>query len=224
MSGKIKRAIIFVILLVILNALHSERFQKLGRNFYPLILSNRTISTPFRININFLKNFDIKKWSGVFYDVTAGGTPIWSRHPEKWEFVGVQLKQTSTGEYNHELQVELFAIGKQRGRSGAQYMLLDRQETAFTPSSVDQRFYGFRSERKVKLTHFSRMGADIVCGEEYSGYLVTVTDARGEIIAVESSANWLEENLENLKKLSIGNYMDKTCTRTFPARPTDNRY
>jgi len=61
-------------------------------------------------------------------------------------------------------------------------------------------------------------------GEKYSGFRVTVTDARGEMIAVKSSANWLFENLENLKKLSVGNYFDKTCTRTFPVRPKNGKY
>jgi len=61
-------------------------------------------------------------------------------------------------------------------------------------------------------------------GEEYSGFLIIVTDARGEMISVKSSNNWLVENLENLKKLSVGNFMDKTCTRTFPSRPKSTIY
>ena len=55
-------------------------------------------------------------------------------------------------------------------------------------------------------------------GEEYCGFLVTVTDERGEIIAVKSSNNWLYKNLDNLKALTVGHFMDKDCTRAFPAR------
>ena len=177
------------------------------------------LASPLKLDINFLKNFDQKTWSGGFYDYRV----VWRRWPEKWGFVGVQLKQTSPGEYNHELQVELFAIGKQLFRSRAQYILLDHQKTAFIPSKED-RFYEFRSERVIKLTRWSRSTVPVNYGEEYAGYLVTVTDARGEIIAVKSSANWLEENLEDLKKLSVGNYFDKTCTRTFPVRPKNGKY
>ncbi|MEN8255595.1 MAG: hypothetical protein ABFR33_09015 [Verrucomicrobiota bacterium] len=79
------------------------------------------------------------------------------------------------------------------------------------------------TDRSQLLDEF---GVDVffIEGPKYTGYLVTVTDARGEIIAVESSANWLCENLENLKRLSVGNYMDKTCRRTTPARTKAYRY
>jgi len=181
------------------------------------------LARPPVFNINFLKNFDQKRFSGGFYDVFIYGRSMWARPPESRGFFGVQLKQTSAGEYNHELQVELFAIGKQRSRIGARYILLDHQKIAFTPSKEDQRFYEFRSKRKVVLTDYVNEYS-IPFGEKYSGFLVTVTDARGEIISVKSSTNWLVENLENLKKLSVGSYMDKTCIRTFPSRPKSTIY
>ena len=56
-------------------------------------------------------------------------------------------------------------------------------------------------------------------GEKYASYLVTLTDERGRIIAKESPNNWLVENMDQLKKLSVGNYFDKRCRRTFPDRP-----
>ncbi|MEN7974086.1 MAG: SHD1 domain-containing protein, partial [Verrucomicrobiota bacterium] len=181
------------------------------------------LARPPVFNINFLKNFDQKRFSGGFYDVSIYGRPHWARPPESRGFFGVQFKQTSAGEYNHELQVEIFAIGKQRSRPGARYILLDHQKTAFTPSKEDQRFYEFRSKREVVLTNYVNV-YDTAFGEKYAGYLVTVTDERGEVIAVESSNKWLYENLENLKKLSVGNYMDKTCIRAFPARPKAAQY
>ena len=148
---------------------------------------------------------------------------MWARPPESRGFYGVRLKQTSAGKYNHELQVELFAIGKQRSRPRAKYILLDHQQTTFNPAEEDQRIYEFRSKREVVLTNYvDEYGTPF--GEEYAGYLVTVTDARGEVIAVESSNKWLYGNLENLKRLSVGNYMDKTCTRAFPTSPEPTRY
>ena len=56
-------------------------------------------------------------------------------------------------------------------------------------------------------------------GEKYIAYLVTVTDERGEMIKANSPKKWLVENMGNLKKLKVGNYMDKTCIRTYPERP-----
>ena len=175
------------------------------------------LAQPPALKINFLKTSRKKSFHGGFYDVAW-----WDRPPEDWVHYGVQLKQTSTGEYNHELQVELFAIGKQR--SGDRYILLDRQQTTFNPANGEQRFYEFRSQRTVALTHYRVFGIESDCGVKYAGYLVTVKDARGETVAEKSSSKWLLENLESLKKLSVGNYMDKTCTRTFPTQPKASLY
>ncbi|MCK5850469.1 MAG: hypothetical protein KAH23_06095, partial [Kiritimatiellae bacterium] len=107
---------------------------------------------------------------------------------------------------------------------GDRYILLDRQQSSFNPADENQRLYEFRSKRTVALTHYRVFGIETDCGVKYAGYLVTVKDARGETIAEKSSSKWLLENLENLKKLSIGNYMDKTCTRTFPTQPKASLY
>ena len=63
-----------------------------------------------------------------------------------------------------------------------------------------------------------------VRGIRYSGFLITVTDKRGEIIAYRATSNYLYENLENLKKIRPNNYFDRECKRAFPTQPTeDNR-
>jgi len=177
------------------------------------------LARPPDFDINFLRNFNQVSYNGGFYDVDA-----WARPAESKGHYGIQIKQTSPGEYDHELQVELFVVGQQRSRVDAKYILLDHQKTAFIPSAEDQRLYEFRSEREVVLKNYSIKYYSTDHGEKYTGYLVTVTDERGEMITVESSSKWLFENLENLTKLSVGNYMDKTCTRTFPARPKSPHY
>ena len=175
------------------------------------------LAQPPVFNINFLKTSRQMNFHGGFYDIEW-----WDRHPEKEVRYGIQFKQTSAGEYNHDLHVEMFVVGKQQGR--ARYILLDHQKTTFNPASEEQRFYEFRSPEKVVLSRFRIYGIESECGVEYASYLVTVKDARGETIAVKSPSKWLVENLENLKRLSVGNYMDKTCTRTFPSRPKTLMY
>jgi hypothetical protein len=61
-------------------------------------------------------------------------------------------------------------------------------------------------------------------GDKFSENLVIITDERGEIVAHSSSAKWLWDNLENLKKMPVGRYMDKTCTRIIPSGPKATRY
>jgi len=166
------------------------------------------LSKPPVVDINFLNNFKYVEFSGGFYD-------IWSRPSEEWGHCGFQLKQTSAGEYNHELKAEMFVVGKQWRRG--KYILLDRQQTTFNPAEQEQRFYEFRSPKKIVVALREYYGAAF--GEKYYGYLITVTDARGKIVAMKSSHKWLPQTLENLEELSVGNFFDETGVRTYPDRP-----
>jgi hypothetical protein len=142
------------------------------------------------------------------------------RPPETRTHYGVRLKQTSAGRYNHELIVEFFAIGQER--LGQKYILLDRCQSKFVPTKENNQSHEFTGTREVVLENY--VIDDEPRGEDYSGYLVTVTDENGEIIVVETSNNWLHENLEKLRELSPGNYLDKHCNRVFPTRPPSIRY
>ncbi len=126
-----------------------------------------------------------------------------------------KINQYSAGDYNHELQVEFFAVGREI--DGDNYILLDRQSSAFTPGNENDRSHSFS-------------GPPVLCydyvdwyehkrGSKYGGYLITVTDVCGRIIAHEASSKWLFDNLENLRKLPIRVHFDKSCTRVFPPRP-----
>ncbi|MDF7800125.1 hypothetical protein P4C99_11670 [Pontiellaceae bacterium B1224] len=56
------------------------------------------------------------------------------------------------------------------------------------------------------------------------GYLIIVTDKRGEIVTYKASNEFLYENRENLRKLIPNTHFNKECVRVIPARPTeDNR-
>ncbi|RKX38197.1 MAG: hypothetical protein DRP64_16075 [Verrucomicrobia bacterium] len=131
----------------------------------------------------------------------------------------VKLEQKSTGSYNHELYVEFFAIGGEI--HGDQYILLDRQKSHFMPSKENQRSHHF-SGKSVELPNFTL--DDIHRGIKESGYLVTVTDSRGKIIQHSASSKRLLKNLENLKNLPVGAYMDEYCIRVFPTGPKATRY
>ena len=169
------------------------------------------LACPPTIDINFQNSLKTVSFKGGFYDFD-----FWHRYPEKWGNFGVQLKQTSTGEYNHGLDVEIFVVGQQR--EGSKYLLLDRQKFSFNPAKED-RHHEYHSPRKVELQNYPDYYGQWVHGDKYVGYVVTVVDKRGQVIATEGPKKWLIENLDNLKKLKIGNYFDKSCTRTFPSRP-----
>ena len=145
----------------------------------------------------------------------AGITLKMQRPPEVRCHYGIRIKQTSRGDYNRELRVELFVIGLER--YGDKYILLDRQDASFFLTEGNKKEFEFRSEREVTLRNF--YVDEVVRGEKYHGYLAIVRDVRGEIISVGTSHDWLFENLENLSERYVNNFMDKTCVRVFPTRP-----
>jgi len=153
-------------------------------------------------------------------------SPIWV--PTQFNYVfSTRLKQISAGEYNHELKVEFFAIGEEVEADN--YILLDRQESRFTPTRENGRSHEF-SGITVPLRIYGgfTIGAggplsthDIERrGQKYGGYLVVVTDERGMIVDYGASHKWLLGILNNLRRLPPGKHFDKTGIRVEPPRPT----
>ncbi len=122
-----------------------------------------------------------------------------------------KVKQSSVGDYSHNLEVEFFTLGSEIGAN--QYILLDRGKSSFIPSETEDRSFEF-SGRTVDLLDF--YSYDMRRGDRYAGFLITVTDERGEIIAHRSTPKWLYKNLDALKQLPIGSFLDDTCTRVWP--------
>lgn len=160
------------------------------------------LASPPTFKIDFLKK--------ETQDVFSGRYP---RPTETSASYGARLKQISAGSYNHELKVEMFAIGEQRHKLAGKHILLDRYETTFTPARENDRSLECRSNRKVVLDGGIRKPCD------HYGYVIAVTDVRGETVALKASHQWLADHFENLKNLKVGNYMDKTCRRTYPTPP-----
>ncbi|RKX35890.1 MAG: hypothetical protein DRP64_19050, partial [Verrucomicrobia bacterium] len=131
---------------------------------------------------------------------------------------GAKLKQQSAGAYPHEMHAEFFAFGEEV--NGDNYVLLDRQQSTFTPSKENKRCHSFYSVKPIRLTQTSIRPASPLRGTKYGGFLITIADGRGKIIQYRSSHKWVFEKLENLKKLPVGVHFDKRCIRTPPPRPT----
>ena len=130
-----------------------------------------------------------------------------------------KIRQTSTKNYDHELQAEVFVVGAEFG--GDQYMLLDRFKSTFMLTAENHKSIRVKG-KTVDITDY-QVGKDSFGwqhrGRKYSSYLVVITDSRGEIIGHKTPKKWLFENFENLKKLPVDSYFDNTCTRVDPSRP-----
>jgi hypothetical protein len=167
------------------------------------------LSNPPKFNISFTKQ------SSQHLIVTS---PYLNEEPPRtfdWRF-GVKMKQVSAGEYGYPLTVEVFTVGRQY-MDDRKYILFDRQTTTFTPTKENDRSLVFKGEETVELTSYNMYQQQY--GNKYMGYLVTVTDARGEIIQHQTSNDWLFERLPDLKQLEQGWFFDRMCKRAHPTGP-----
>ena len=111
--------------------------------------------------------------------------------------------------------MEYFVIGKQINSSNT-YILLAQNEGTFIPTKKNNKSYTLSGDPML-LFDYILYGSHM--GQKPVGYLVTITDERGKIIQHTTSDKWLFEHIENLKKIPVGRFMDKTCTRVHPERP-----
>ncbi|MDF7800138.1 SHD1 domain-containing protein [Pontiellaceae bacterium B1224] len=123
-----------------------------------------------------------------------------------------KVKQSSSGQYAHPLTVDTYVLGTEIGAN--QYILLDRMSSSFVPAEVENGENFEFSGRTIDLLDYDAY--EMRRGDKYDGFLITVTDERGEIIAHRSTPTWMFKNLENLKALPVGSFMDNTCTRVWP--------
>jgi hypothetical protein len=136
-----------------------------------------------------------------------------------YEF-GARARQTSTKPYTHGLVMEYFALGQQL-LDGNKYKLLDRNSTSFAllkENDLTFQFTGKPVELMTYELHNARRGI------KFSEYLVVISDKRGEIIGYKSSGKWLYENLQALRDLPLGAFLDSTGTRVHPTGPPSMYY
>ncbi len=168
------------------------------------------LARPPKFNIDFFKKSSTRTIdSGPYAD------PRWS--PRIYDYVfSARLKQTSAGKYSQQLKVEFFAVGEEV--NGDNYILLDRQVSTFTPSRENERSHEFSGDKVMLEVRDWTWFADLYGGEKYGGYLVLVTDQRGEIIDIGASHKWLPGIADKLRELPLGKHFDKTGNRTYPPR------
>lgn len=130
-----------------------------------------------------------------------------------------KIKKTDTKEYNHEVTVEFFAIAKEL--IGDKFILVDRQKSSFIPTKENDFSHTF-SGPQIEFMEYVYDGDRR--GKEYAGNLVVIYDKFGRVIDYQTSNQWLYDHMDNLKKIPIGRFFDKTCQRVIPTSPKAQRY
>ncbi|MDF7799906.1 hypothetical protein P4C99_10540 [Pontiellaceae bacterium B1224] len=120
----------------------------------------------------------------------------------------------SSAKYNHELRVDYWVIGSEI--SGSQYMLLDKGSDTFNPSKFPDGKFTFTGNEVELYDWVLEHIYNERRGERYEGFLITVTDERGKIIAERSTPTWLYKNIDRLKAIKPGSFFDDTCSEVWP--------
>ncbi len=171
------------------------------------------LKNPPKFAINFIKLSNSQ--SGRYKLSPTEMTWASSQLPRVNDFTfGAKIKQRGAGEYSYPLTLEYFAIGQER--NGNRYILLDRGESTFVPTTENERTHRLTGT-PIEFVEYNVGGSER--GQKPSGYLITLTDKTGRIIQHKASSAWLWEQIDNLKKLPVKAYMDKTCTRVYPTSP-----
>ncbi|MEI6892832.1 MAG: hypothetical protein V5783_11735 [Pontiella sp.] len=164
-------------------------------------------------------------WMNKSEQISNPPAPPWSggisRPLRMFNFTfGVKIQPKSSSKtYNHDLKVEYFAIGDEI--DGNNYVLLDYQSGHFNPANFwDKEF--LLSGDPVKLQSMAYRGTAPVRGTRYGGYLVVITDPRGEVLEYKASHEFLYEKLDKLRKLRPNNHFNRDVERVIPARPTED--
>ena len=131
---------------------------------------------------------------------------------------GTQLRQIGSDRYNHELNIEYFAVGEEI--DGDNYVLLDHQEARFTPTKENAGKFKFQGD-PVRLKAWA-IWEDYspMRGVKYGGFLIIIKDERGRVVQYKASHEFLYKNISNLRKIPIGKHFNKECNRVGPPRPT----
>jgi hypothetical protein len=165
-------------------------------------------SKPPTLDINFAKTTEPRKFGGT----VEGEAP-----PVRGSFYtfSTRIKQTSVRPYGFGLTAEYFAIGDEIGAN--KHMLLDYKKADFTLSAENDFSFKFTGS-PVELLDYTINSERH--GKRYGGFLVVITDSRGEIIYHKTPSEDLYRNLDNLRKIRVGWYFDKECNRCLPTPPT----
>jgi hypothetical protein len=124
------------------------------------------------------------------------------------------VKQKSTRPYKHPLTIEFFVVGEEK--SGDKYILLDYKKEEFRLEEGSKSVFKLPS-KTIELTEYTMNGQ--LLGQLYEGYMIVISDSRGEVIAHKAKTQKWYESIENLRKLPVGKYFNDIGERSWPTRP-----
>jgi hypothetical protein len=149
------------------------------------------VMVPPELDINFSKKTDPKAKPWELYDLDNDTTVLIS--------ATVQINKKSKRPFTSRLTAELFLIAKEY--DGQNCILLSKTDSSFLFSEQSGNLHEFKTD-PVEVAVFTDYN-DQRRGAEYLGYLVAVSDSRGNIVKTVTDVEWLADNVKELRELYI---------------------
>jgi hypothetical protein len=140
---------------------------------------------------------------------------------------GARVKQKDAKSYKYPLKIEIYAFTQQRYDQDKYHLISRVESEPFVLSKENECRYEFTAPKEYRLITYelnvSYLNWREKRGEKFAESLILVRDERGEIIAYNTTKNWLYNNLDKLEALPLGAWLDKTCTRAHPTPPKSSK-
>jgi len=140
----------------------------------------------------------------------------------KYKFGG-RVKQREAHDYPYPLTLEIYAFTQQRYDPSKYHLIARIKSKPFVLSKENGQRHEFMDKKAHRVFKYE-LYVDYLSwnesrGEKFAESLLLVRDERGEIIAYNTTKNWLYNNLDKLEALPVGAWLDKTCQRVHPTSP-----
>lgn len=140
---------------------------------------------------------------------------------------GGRVKQKDAKSYEHPLKMEIYTFTQQRYDPNKYHLIAKIESEPFVLSGANDRRYEFMDANDFRLISYDLnvewLNWQEPRGEKFAESLVLVLDERGEIIAYNTTKNWLYNNLEKLQELPVGAWLNDDCTRVHPTPPKSTK-
>jgi hypothetical protein len=178
-----------------------------------------TLANPPKFSVDFLRS---SKQEHTDTSPFLRGLPPKVLH---YQF-GARIKQPGA-DYPYPVTIEVYAFSNQRYDPSKYHLIAKEVSQPVIIQEHKENKYEFEGKNSVQLLSYQIevkwLGWRQDRGEEFAEMLALVRDQRGEIIAYNTTKNWLYDNFDKLSELPVGAWLNDECIRVHPTVADDVR-
>lgn len=136
---------------------------------------------------------------------------------------GARVKQKDAKTYKYPMTLEVYAFTQQRYDPSKYHLIHKSKSEPFVMSKENGRRHEYTAPKKHRIIAYelyvNYLDWRESRGEKFAETLILVRDERGEIIAYNTTKNWLYNNLDKLEELPVNAWLNDDCKRVHPTVP-----